>query len=587
MSAKTFKGSIISDFNADNLSNTLNYDPSLPKVETVRSEFGQVQAVLMDKHSAYWKNSPDFLVVWTLPEGVIGSFKDVLNFDPVPMDVIYREVDEFSRAILNAADKVKNIFVPAWVASASERGYGLLDMKPETGITDIVARMNLRLSENLKKASNIYILNSQKWMETAGKSAYNPKLWYMGKIPFSQDIFKIAGQEIKSALRTIHGRSRKIILLDLDDTLWGGIVGDDGWKDLRLGGHDPMGEAYQDFQQALKALKNRGILLGLVSKNDEKTALEAIEKNPEMVLRSDDLAGWRINWNDKAQSIVELAEELNLGLQSVVFIDENPMERARVAQALPEVLVPEWPENPMLFKSALLNLSCFDSIGISAEDKGRTKLYADERRRKNLSGQMSLEEWVKTLGIVITIEELSDVNLKRAAQLFNKTNQMNLATRRLTENELMQWAKAEGHKVWTFRVADKFGDSGLTGLVSVKVDKQAASIYDFVLSCRVMGRKLEEAMVYKALQHVRSSGIPQLTAQYIATAKNNPCLEFWKRSGFKESQNIFTPLEKATDLNQGLSLTGFTWKTSQDYPAPAGITIEDMSPSLKETHGRA
>jgi len=164
---------------------------------------------------------------------------------------------------------------------------------------------------------------------------------------------------------------------------------------------------------------------------------------------------------------------------------------------------------------------------------------------------------------------------------------MNLATRRLTENELMQWAKAEGHKVWTFRVADKFGDSGLTGLVSVKVDKQAASIYDFVLSCRVMGRKLEEAMVYKALQHVRSSGIPQLTAQYIATAKNNPCLEFWKRSGFKESQNIFTPLEKATDLNQGLSLTGFTWKTSQDYPAPAGITIEDMSPSLKETHGRA
>jgi len=184
----------------------------------------------------------------------------------------------------------------------------------------------------------------------------------MGKLAFGNEVFKEAVKHVKSSLRGIRGKARKIVILDLDDTLWGGIVGDLGWRDLNLGGHDPVGEAFVDFQKTLKSLLNRGIILGIVSKNEESVALDALQNHPEMVLRPDDFAGWKINWSDKAMNIVELVAELNLGLDAVVFIDDNPVERACVKETLPDVLVPEWPEDRMLYKKALLDLDCFNSL---------------------------------------------------------------------------------------------------------------------------------------------------------------------------------------------------------------------------------
>ena len=187
---------------------------------------------------------------------------------------------------------------------------------------------------------------------------------------------------MKAALRAVRGQSRKVVICDLDDTLWGGIVGDAGWENLRLGGHDPVGEAFADFQRELKALTRRGIILAMVSKNTEAVALEAIEKHPEMQLRKDDFAAWRINWDDKAQNIADLMEELNLGLDSAVFLDDNPVERARISEALPEVLVPNLPRDKMLFASTLRKLNCFDSATVSSEDRKRAAFYNAERDRR-------------------------------------------------------------------------------------------------------------------------------------------------------------------------------------------------------------
>ena len=256
---------------------------------------------------------------------------------------------------------LQSVFVPTWIVGPYDGRLGLLDMDSRRGASLALMRMNTRLAENLQDDRRIYVLDASRWLAVHGEKSFSQRMWYMSKTPYSVELLKEAALEIKAATRALTGRAKKLLVVDLDDTLWGGVVGDLGWESLRLGGHDPMGEAFKDFQLALKALKRRGVLLGIVSKNEEQTALEALRLHPEMVLREDDFAGWRINWQDKAQSIVELAAELNLGLQAVVFLDDNPVERARVREALPEVLVPELPANPMEFKAALQQLRCFDT----------------------------------------------------------------------------------------------------------------------------------------------------------------------------------------------------------------------------------
>lgn len=558
MSKSDYTAILISDFNVNTFSGYLCNNDEVPIINTIVTPFDQVMPVLMQGDLEYWRNKPDFAVVWTQPENVVKSFNDLLNYKNISLEEIFEEVDVYASLLLKSCDRVKFLLAPIWAFPSYHRGFGMLDMKTGIGISNTLMRMNLRLSDNLDKASNIYLLNTQKWIEKAGKNAFNPKLWYMAKIPFGNQVFTEAVKDIKSVVTAIHGKSKKIIIVDLDDTLWGGIVGDMGWENIALGGHDHIGEAFIDFQRTLESLKSRGILLAIVSKNDEAVALEAINRHPEMVLKLDDFAGWRINWEDKAQNIVDLVEELNLGLQSVVFIDDSPVERARVRETLPEVLVPEWPEDKMLYKSALLDLNCFDTPSISTEDFKRTDMYLSERKRRDLKTKVaSFDEWLKSLEVKVIVEQLNRANIQRVTQLLNKTNQMNLTTRRMTESELQDWVNEANNKLWAFRIMDKFGDSGLTGLVSLEANRKEGRIIDFVLSCRVMGRKIEETMLYMVTQYAKSAGLERILAQYVPTAKNKPCLEFWKNSGF------------AFNEKEGC----FAWNTRDVFPLPTHIEI--------------
>ena len=552
MNENKFRSVLISDFNIDILSGYLNNDESLPVVETTVATFGQVIPLLMQENLEYWNDDFDFTLIWTRPEGVINSFNDLLaNKNPSIKDIL-NEVDQFAVLLSNISQRISTIFVPTWTVPSYIRGLGMLDMKKDIGIANTLMQMNIRLAEKLDHCSNVYLLDIQKWINNAGKYAFNPRLWYRGKVAFGNDVYKETVRDIKSALNGIHGHSKKLVILDLDNTLWGGVVGDLGWENIVLGGHDPIGEAFIDFQTALKSLANRGILLGIVSKNEESTALEAINNHPEMVLKSKDFAGWKINWQDKAQNIVDLVSDLNLGLQSAVFIDDNPLEQARVREAFPEVLVPEWPDDSMLYIRALNGLRCFDTPSISKEDIERTKMYANEQQRNILRRNLgSLDDWLMGLDIKIQAEELIEVNLQRTIQLLNKTNQMNLTTRRMTEKELVDWVGDKNHMLWTFRVSDKFGDSGLTGIISLEVLNNNCRIVDFILSCRVIGRKVEETMLYTAIQYAKSLGLSHINAEYIPSQKNKPCLEFWQRSGFhsdKDGHSFIWDLQKEYDL---------------------------------------
>jgi FkbH-like protein len=544
---------LVSDFNLGTLARIIDNAPGEPPVRAELAPFGDIGGALAAGEAEGGRGA----LVWTRPQAVLPSFRSLLELQPVAPARVEEEVDVFCDLLRQAKARFRFQLVPTWVVPGVHRGLGMLDLRSPAGTAGHLIRANARLVENLSDAPDVFVLDASRWSAEDDPGEAD-RLWYLAKVPFTSAVFRAAAADSLAAVRGLSGRARKVVVVDLDDTLWGGIVGDVGWEALQLGGHDPVGEAFADFQRALKALTHRGVLLGIVSKNEEAVAMTAIRSHPEMGLKSSDFAAWRINWKDKAANLVELARELNLGLDSLVFIDDNPGERARVRETLPDVLVPDWPADPLRFASTLRGLTCFDAPALSAEDVARSRMYGEERERREARLAVgSIEEWLRTLEVKITVQPLDRANLQRAAQLLNKTNQMNLTTRRLTESELWSWANEPGRALWTVRVEDRFGDYGLTGLVSVEEERGAARIVDFVLSCRVFGRKAEETMVHVAVEHARAHGLGSLHADFVKTAKNKPCLDFWReRSGFVEAPD-----------------SRFAYEASQPYALPEHVRL--------------
>jgi FkbH-like protein len=546
----------LADFNVETLVR-LVANSVLPGAETRTAPPGPIMVAL-----ASGSPGPEWsAVVWSQPDSSIASFRRAWMHEELDSNGAIEETRAYAAAIARFARGTRATFVPTWVLPPWHRGYGPLDFRPGIGIAYLLARMNLALSDALREEPNVFVLDAARWIASAGPRAWSDKLWFATKSPFTAAAFEQAAADIAAAIAGLNGLARRLVILDLDDILWGGIVGEVGWQGLNLGGHDPVGEAYADFQRAMKGLTRRGIQLAIVSRNDETVALEAIDRHPEMQLRRADFAGWKINWSDKAQNVADLLAEIGLGAESAVFIDDGAIERGRVGSAVRGILVPDWPVDPSKFREALASLRCFDVPFISAEDRARSGMYAAERaRRTSRSAVGDLHAWRESLDVVVTVESLTGANLDRATQLFNKTNQMNLSTRRLANTELMAWAAAGDHLVLTFRVADRFGDSGLTGLLGLAFEGTAARLVDFVLSCRVLGRNVEETLLHVAVEHARARGAAELVAEFQPTPRNAPCLEFFRQSGFRTTGD-----------------GRFVWSVSQGYERPQWVTLRDHS----------
>lgn len=549
---------LISDLNLDNLSNILRSREDLPwRVRTAPLD-AVVQALSGSGHGS------STALVWTRPERVSLHFQRAFRYERVNKSDVLLEVDRFIDMLLDAAGRWQRILVPLWQVPADAHG-GLQELRDGTGYHALLLSMNARLCERLSERSNIHLLNSGRWVERAGAGAWSDRMWFLTKTPYSNEVFRAAAEDLLAFHTLATGGSVKLIVLDLDDTLWGGVVGDDGWENLRLGGHDAIGESFVDFQRTLKGLKERGIMLAIASKNDREVALEAMDKHPEMVLERSDFVAMRIDWNDKPGNIADMVRELNIGAQSVLFIDDNPVERSRVREFLPEVIVPEWPANKLLYTRTLRALPVFGLEAISDEDRRRTTLYQEaEDRERTRSSFAGVEEWLASLGTKVVVSPLSTSDLARVHQLFGKTNQFNLTTRRWTEQELRDRMEDPLRPIWSFRVSDRFGDSGLTGMVGLDLtDPDRAVLGDLVMSCRVLGRKVEEAMLHVACVHARSLGRTRLTAELIPTAKNGPCRTFMEASGFER-----------TGTNT------FVWDLGTEYPVPA--TLELVSGEMSD-----
>lgn len=327
-------------------------------------------------------------------------------------------------------------------------------------------------------------------------------------------------------------KRKKCLVLDLDNTLWGGVLGEEGMDGIQIGGDYP-GKAFLYFQEALKELSKNGVILTICSKNNEEDVLEAWDKNPFLVLKKEHFATYRINWNDKASNIQEIAKELNIGLDSMVFVDDNPRERELIRQVLPMVEVPEFPAQPYklpVFFQQLVK-DYFKVYSVADEDRKKTLQYqANASRAKEQRNFGDFTEFLKSLDIQMTIEQANDFNIQRIAQMTQKTNQFNLTTRRYTDADVRQFIN-EGWKIWCLSVADKFGDNGITGCIMVNENK-SWEIDSFLLSCRILGKGIEFAFVKQVLSLLKEAGVPELKACYIPTAKNAQVAEFYDKCGF-------------------------------------------------------
>lgn len=322
---------------------------------------------------------------------------------------------------------------------------------------------------------------------------------------------------------------KKCLVLDLDNTLWGGVLGEDGIEGIQIGGDYP-GKAFLYWQEALQQLAKSGVILTICSKNNEQDVLNAWEKNPFIVLKRDAFSAYRINWTDKATNIKELSEELNIGLDSFVFLDDNPTERELIRQVLPMVTVPDFPEQPYMlpdfFKQLVQNY--FKVYSVTDEDRKKTEQYKSNAARTHAQASFAdFDKFLESLDIQIVVEAANEFNLQRIAQMTQKTNQFNLTTKRYTDADVRGFLDA-GWKIWCISVADKFGDNGITGCMMVNGNE----IDSFLLSCRILGRGIEIAFAKTVMEMLKADGTNDLKAAYLPSAKNAQVKEFWDKCGF-------------------------------------------------------
>jgi len=519
---------LVGDTTLDPLARLLDRNPDAPKLRCSAAPYGQVFQILLDGSHPAWAHKPDDLVVWTAPQLTLPSIGKLMRFEAISHDEALREAEQFADAVLQAASRISLVLIPTWILPSRERWIQMLSCKQGVGLANLLARANLVLAEKFTAQSNVVLLDANYWQTSLSRPAHDPRMYAVAKILYSQPMLEKAAAEIKSVLRGSLGLAKKVIVCDLDNTLWGGVVGDEGAHAIKLGAPDPVGECFHAFQSALKGLRARGILLAICSKNDEKFALSVIDDHPAMVLRKSDFVGWRINWKDKAENLVSLAEELNLGLDSFVFLDDSPQEREQVRQMLPQVYTPDLPVSPADLAPFVSSLDCFETPALGREDFERTEMYQAERgRREVVEMSGGVENWLRSLQIEVRVARVQRENLPRAAQLLNKTNQFNLRLRRMDEQSFWNWVEEPGNSAYVFSVSDRFGDFGLTGLATVSRQCQDAQIVDFVMSCRVMGKKVEEALLGYVFSQALADGAVRIMAPAFEGPRNAPAREFF------------------------------------------------------------
>ena len=409
--------------------------------------------------------------------------------------------------------------------------------RARTAGSDWSFRKLVNLELGLNAPASVYICDVEFLSARRGTlDAWDARAWFESKQPYGQGLLLDVAREAAHIISRLHAPPKKVAAVDLDNTLWGGVIGDDGLEGIELGDTTPRGEAFKAFQQYLRSLANRGVLLAVCSKNDRARAIDAFEKHPEMVLRMEDFAAFQANWDPKPDNLRRIARTLNLGLDSIVFLDDDPAELDIVRRFAPEVDCIGLGPDPADYVSICQDSRCFELSMVTTEDRARTSRYREEaRRQESMTGTPDMDAWLESLEMRATISEFRPVDVPRIAQLINKTNPFNLTARRRTAAEVEALMADPAYFGFSIRLADRFGDYGLISVVIARVNGDEAEIDTWLMSCRVLKRQVEDEALNRLVCLARQRGCRRIRGTYVPTSRNEMVRSYYPDSGFLTS----------------------------------------------------
>jgi FkbH-like protein len=525
--ARSVRIAVASDTSLDNLADPL----ALRLLERgmfgvqYHSPFAQLALETRNPDSGLFQHKPEVVVLAPLT----GIWHKLAGTNP---DAVVQTVEEAWSQVVALRKNFDGLVLLLNVVPVENRPHGILDSRRSLGHADFARAVNLQLSQRCRETGEAFVLDAH-WL--AGQSG---TVWpglhkqqLMASRPFTDDLANLLTAEIAAFCAARKGFARKCLVLDLDNTLWGGVVGEDGVAGLKIGGGFP-GNIYTELQREIAVLHERGVTLAIVSKNNEADAWEVFNQRPEMVLKRADFSAHRINWQDKASNIRELAAELNLGLDAFVVLDDNPVERDWIQESLPEVDVCP-ASDPLEMLRWLVTCRRFDTLAITREDALRAQSYAAAGERSRLATQSSnLEEYLASLRTQVEIGCNSSAQIARVAQLTQKTNQFNLTTRRYTESEISERMQNSAWRVFWCACRDRFADEGVIGAALVEIKDGEWVLDTFLMSCRVLGRGVEKAFLGTICDQAHRSGAKLVRGEFIRSAKNSQTENFLEMCGF-------------------------------------------------------
>lgn len=501
------------------------------------ADYDQIDAQVMAPDSELYRFAPQGVLLQMCTEKLQEAFYD----RPLEARASFAE-DTYAR-IRQIWSRIGS-HIPATVLQCNfplidDGVFGQFGNKTEQSFLFQQRKLNYLLTQGCQEAKNTFLIDLDALQTALGRSTFaDPKLYYVAKMPISLAALPAAAKLVVDVVRSLQGAVKKCLVLDLDNTLWGGVIGDDGLSGIQIG-ELGTGHAFSDFQKWLKELKNRGILLTVCSKNNEDTAKEPFEKHPEMVLRLEDFSMFVANWEDKARNIHTIQQSLNIGMDSMVFLDDNPFERELVRTMIPEITVPELPEDPALYLQYLRGLDLFETASYSREDAGRTEQYREKAQRAAFEAAFqSYDDYLEALQMRASAAAFDPFHYPRIAQLTQRSNQFNLRTVRYTEAEIEALAQDDSRIGLYFTLKDKFGDHGLISVVVLeKQPEDTLFISEWLMSCRVLKRGMEEFIVDKILSVAAQQGFRRVVGEYIPTPKNAMVKDLYEQLGFARLEN--------------------------------------------------
>lgn len=496
-------------------------------------DFGTYVQDLLDTNGQQYAFKPDLLIIAIHTADYLPSMWNQMSSadSQEVVEQVAADVELWLSTFRSQNDAhviIHNFEVPPYAA------FGIFDAQDSHGQAVTVQKVNHRLIDIARNHSGVYILDYAGLVARRGiEKWYDWTKWLSIHMPMTPESMGMLADEYMRFICPITGNVSKALIVDLDNTLWGGVVGEEGIEGIKLSTTYP-GIIYRNFQQQILNLYKRGIILGIASKNNYEDAMEVIESHPDMLLRPHHFAAIQINWKDKASNLRSIAEELNIGLSSLAFLDDNQAERSLVRLSAPEVAVIELPDHPLGFADALARMPTLDRLSLSEEDRKRSVYYADQRRRKSLKDQStSLNAFFHSLDSHVYLLPASALTIPRIAQLTQKTNQFNLTTRRYSEQDIERMAADPNVDVFCIRVSDRFGDNGIVGISIVQYgSEQQAEIDTLLLSCRVIGRTIETALLSCMAHTAYQRDATRLVGWFIPTKKNKPAQRFFPDHGF-------------------------------------------------------